>query len=314
MTRVDAEMKLPGILLAVCWSSALLAASDALPQIAPAGEDEGEKIYVELASLRFQKRNNRHGDDYRVCQMLLRCVFPGSGMLGMERADQDLTVTGSDGTELEITRTELSGFSVKDRPLVGVEGMVEVVLPASDTPRWFELKGNFIFPISEKLEILDFGTVELKESGSTVSMTDPVSVREGMGILDVVDVSKLGKVLMKVTRNKEDKVPHLDKVPGTNWRFMVYSNSIFHPRGFLFHDLDGKRITPRPTFQHMDHGGIGRSYLFDSSVKFVNVEVLYQGTVRWMTIPADLRVGIGGVMPDFPPAPADVAEAGRIAR
>ncbi|MFR7733385.1 MAG: hypothetical protein ACLU7D_08545 [Collinsella sp.] len=102
-------------------------------------------------------------------------------------------------------------------------------------------------------------------------MTDPVSVREGMGILDVVDVSKLGKVLMKVTRNKEDKVPHLDKVPGTNWRFMVYSNSIFHPRGFLFHDLDGKRITPRPTFQHMDHGGIGRSYLFDSSVKFVNV-------------------------------------------
>ena len=60
--------------------------------------------------------------------------------------------------------------------------------------------------------------------------------------------------------------------------------------------------------------GIGRSYLFDSSVKFVNVEVLYQGTVRWMTIPADLRVGIGGVMPDFPPAPADVAEAGRIAR
>ena len=86
-------------------------------------------------------------------------------MLGMERADQDLTVTGSDGTELEITRTELSGFSVKDRPLVGVEVMLEVVLPASDTPRWFELKGNFIFPISEKLEILDFGIVELKESG-----------------------------------------------------------------------------------------------------------------------------------------------------
>lgn len=139
-------MKLPGILLAVCWSSALLAASDALPQIAPAGEDEGEKIYVELASLRFQKRNNRHGDDYRVCQMLLRCVFPGSGMLGMERADQDLTVTGSDGTELEITRTELSGFSVKDRPLVGVEVMLEVVLPASDTPRWFELKGILFFP------------------------------------------------------------------------------------------------------------------------------------------------------------------------
>ena len=197
-------MKLPGILLAVCWSSALLAASDAQPQIALARKDEGEKICVALASLRFQKRSNRHGDSFRVCQLLRRCVYPGSGMLGMERADQDLTVTGSDGTELEITRTELSGFSVKDRPLVGVEVMLEVVLPASDTPRWFELKGNFIFPISERMEILDFGTVELKESGSTVSMTDPVSVREGMGILDVVDISKLGKVLMKVTRNMED--------------------------------------------------------------------------------------------------------------
>ena len=45
---------------------------------------------------------------------------------------------------------------------------------------------------------------------------------------------------MKVTRNKEDKVPHLDKVPGTNWRFMVYSNSIFHPRGFCFTIWMGK--------------------------------------------------------------------------
>ena len=269
---------------------------------------------MELASLRFQKRNNEHGHAYRVCQILLYCVFPGSGMLGLERADQDLTVTGSDGMELEITRTELSGFSVKGKPLVGVEVMLEVVLPASGMPRWFELKGNFLFPVSEKLEILDFGTVELKESGSTVSMTDPVSIREGTGVLDVVDISKLDKVLMKVTRNREDKVPHLDKVPGENWRFMVYSNSIFHPKGFLFHDLDGNRITPRLTFQHMDYGGIGRSYLFDSSVKFVNVEVLYQGTARWVTIPADFRVGIGGVMPDLPPAPADVAEAGRSAR
>lgn len=307
-------MKLPGILLALCWSSALLAASDAVPQMAPAGEDKDEKICVELASLRFQKRSNEHGHAYRVCQMLLHCVFPGSGMLGLERADQNLTVTGSDGRKLEITRTKLSGFSVKGKPLVGVEVMLEVVLAASGTPRWFELKGNFLFPVSEKLEILDFGAVELKESGSTVSMTDPVAVREGTGVLDVVDVSRLDKVLMKVTRNKEDKVPDLDKVPGVNWRFMVYSNSIFHPKGFLFHDLDGNRIMPRPTFQHMDHGGTGRSYLFDSSVKFVNVEVLYQGTARWVTIPADFRVGIGGVMPDFPSAPADVAEGGRIAR
>ena len=80
---------------------------------------------------------------------------------------------------------------------------------------------------------------------------------------------------------------------------MVYSNSIFHPKGFPLHDLDGNRITPRLTFQHMDDGGIGRSYLFDSSVKFVNVEVLYQGTARWVTIPADFRVGIGrGSRPD----------------
>ena len=99
--------------MAACWSSALLAASDAVPQMAPADEDEGDKICVELASLRFQKRNNEHGHAYRVCQILLYCVFPGSGMLGLERADQDLTVTGSDGMELEITRTELSGFSVK---------------------------------------------------------------------------------------------------------------------------------------------------------------------------------------------------------
>lgn len=106
-------MKLPGILLAACWSSALLAASDAVPQMAPANEDEGDKICVELASLRFQKRNNEHGHAYRVCQILLYCVFPGSGMLGLERADQDLTVTGSDGMELEITRTELSGFLSK---------------------------------------------------------------------------------------------------------------------------------------------------------------------------------------------------------
>ena len=74
--------------------------------MAPANEDEGDKICVELASLRFQKRNNEHGHAYRVCQILLYCVFPGSGMLGLERADQDLTVTGSDGMELEITRWE----------------------------------------------------------------------------------------------------------------------------------------------------------------------------------------------------------------
>ena len=83
--------------------------------------------------------------------------------------------------ELEITRTELSGFSVKGKPLVGVEVMLEVVLPASGMPRWFELKGNFPFPVSEKLEILHFGTVELKESGSTVSMTDPVFHKGGYG-------------------------------------------------------------------------------------------------------------------------------------
>lgn len=75
-------MKLPGILLAVCWSSALLAASDALPQIAPAGEDEGEKIYVELASLRFQKRTTGTAMITGCARCCCAAYFLGPGCLG----------------------------------------------------------------------------------------------------------------------------------------------------------------------------------------------------------------------------------------
>ena len=135
--------------------------------------------------------------------------------------------------------------------------------------RWIQVSGTLFLPLCQGLESLDFGMVELKESGVSIPVPDPIAVRRALenNRVEVADMSKLETVTLKVTR-QTGRSRH---APANEYR--------------------------------------GKSFLFRKSPRFVEVAALYQGASRIRPVPVNIKIGIGGVVPEVLPAPAEVPQA-----
>jgi len=89
----------------------------------------------------------------------------------------------------------------------------------------------------------------------------------------------------------------------------VYSEKMFRAEDFVFHDVKGARLKPVPTCDHSYNEDRGKSFLFRKSPRFVEVAALYQGASRIRPVPVNIKIGIGGVVPEVLPAPAEVPQA-----
>jgi hypothetical protein len=157
--------------------------------------------------------------------------------------------------------------------------------------------------------------VELKESGVSIPVPDPIAVRRALenNRVEVADMSKLETVTLKVTRQTGRSRHAPANEPGEEWKFMVYSEvyseKMFRAEDFVFHDVKGARLKPVPTCDHSYNEYRGKSFLFRKSPRFVEVAALYQGASRIRPVPVNIKIGIGGVVPEVLPAPAEVPQA-----
>lgn len=139
------------------------------------------------------------------------------------------------------------------------------------------MSGTLFLPLCQGLESLDFGMVELKESGVSIPVPDPIAVRRALenNRVEVADMSKLETVTLKVTRQTGRSRHAPANEPGEEWKFMVYSEvyseKMFRAEDFVFHDVKGARLKPVPTCDHSYNEYRGKSFLFRKSPRFVEV-------------------------------------------
>lgn len=238
----------------------------------------------------------------------LYCVFPGPEMLVPEQLEQDLAAVDSNGVRLRVRSVRLWEGMVRDKRLRRVNISVHLKDVPSPGSSWVKVSGTLFLPLCNGLESLDFGKVELKESGVSIPVPDPIAVRRALenNRVEVADMAKLETVTLKVTRQQGRNSHAPANAPGMEWKFMVYSEvyaeNMFRAQDFVFHDLKGRKLNPLPTCDYSSSEDRGKSFLFHPSPRFVNVEVLYQGPSRIRKVPVDIKIGIGGVMPQPLPA------------
>lgn len=252
--------------------------------------------------------------------IVLYCVFPGTEMLAMEQPEQELTAVDSNGVRLRLRSVRLWEGSMKKKGLKRVN--VELALRDIPSPgaRWVQVSGTLFLPLCQGLESLDFGMVELKESGVSVSVPDPVAVRraqENDGV-EIADLSKLETVTLKVTRltGRDRRAPA--HKPGEEWKFMVYSEvhseQMFRAQDFVFHDVKGARLKPLPSCDYFYNKDRGKSFLFRNSPRFVEVAALYQGPSFIRPVPVNIKIGMGGVVPEALTPRDEKPQAASVAR
>lgn len=246
--------------------------------------------------------------------IVLYCVFPGTEMLVPEQPEQELTAVDSNGVRLRVRSVRLWEGAIKDKRLRRVNFSVGLKDIPSPGARWIQVRGTLFLPLCRGLESLDFGKVELKESGVSISAPDPIAVRRALesNRVEVADMSKLETVTLKVTRQRGSSRQAPANKPGEEWKFMVYAEAyaenMFRAQDFVFHDMKGARLKPLPTCSYSYNEDLGKSFLFSHSPRFVEVAVLYQGPSFIRAVPVDVKIGIGGVAPEALPAPEEVPQ------
>lgn len=242
----------------------------------------------------------------------LYCVFPGPAMLVPEQPEQELTVTDSNGVRLRVRSIRLWEGWIKDKRLRKAKVRINLKDIPSRGARWIRVKGTLFLPLCHGLETLDFGKVELKESGASIPVPDPTAVRralENNNRIEIADMAQMETVTLKVTRLEGAKRHAPANESGEEWKFMVYSemyaDKMFLAQDFLFHDMKGAKLNPLRTCHYTHHENRGQSFLFKESPRFVEVAVLYLGPSRISPVPVDLKIGMGGVMAAALPAPQE---------
>lgn len=244
--------------------------------------------------------------------IVLYCVFPGTEILVPEQPEQELTAVDSNGVRLRVRSIRLWEGVIKDKGLRRVNVSLDLKDVPSPGARWIQVSGTLFLPLCQGLESLDFGMVELKESGVSIPVPDPVAVRRALENtpVEVADMSKLETVTLKVIRQAGRSRHAPANVPGEEWKFMVYSEAyseqMFRAQDFVFHDVKGARLKPLLTCDYSCREDRGKSFLFRHSPRFVEVSVLYPGPSRIRAVPVDIKIGVGGVVPGALPAPAEV--------
>lgn len=299
------------VLAAVFWTAGILQASDVPCNSGPHSVPVAGKEEVGLFSMSFSM------DPSSVRTMIkLYCILPFPCLLAPVKPRQELTVTDSNGTILKLHSVCLDTEWMNDKR----KSRVGVSIRLNDVPsagaRWVRISGHLFLPLSNGLEELDFGKVELKEGGIAVPAVDPVAVRDALENdgLDVADVSVLETVVLKVMKLEPNPDFPARKEPGVEWKFMVYSGTAFQAEDFVFRDMSGVELKPRRTCCHKDNGHRGMSFLFSPSPRFLEVSVLYQGPPRVRKIPVDLKLGLGGVIPPPGGASGEPLQANAVCR
>lgn len=258
----------------------------------------------------------RRGEPFGCVQthIFLYCVFPGTEMLVPEQPDQELTAVDSNGVRLRVRSVRLWEGAIKDKRLRRVNFSVGLKDIPSPGARWIQVSGTLFLPLCRGLESLDFGKVELKESGVSISAPDPIAVRRALenNRVEVADMSKLETVTLKVTKQVGSRRQAPANKPGEEWKFKVdvqaYAENMFRPQDFVFHDMKGVRLNPLPTCNYSYNEDMGKSFLFRHSPRFVEVAVLYQGPSFIRAVPVDIKIGISGVVSEALPPPAQVPQ------
>lgn len=295
-----------------CWGvGGLMAADVPVKSISYAGAGLKEPV-IGLSSMALVM-----GEPFNFTKtnIVLYCVFSGTDMLVPEQPEQELTAVDSNGVRLRVHSVRLQEGSMEDKRLRRVNVSLDLKDIPSPGARWVRVSGTLFLPLCQGLESLDFGKVELKENGVSIPTPDPVAVRRALenSRVEIADMSKLETVTLKVTkltgRNRHAPVHE----PGEEWKFMVYSEvyseKMFRAQDFVFHDVKGARLKPLPTCNYSYNEDRGKSFLFRNAPRFVEVAVLYHGPSRIKPVPVDIRIGIGGMAPEAPPAPAEVPQA-----
>lgn len=241
----------------------------------------------------------------------LYCVFPGPEMLVPEQPEQELTVTDSNGVRLRVRSVRLEEKRIRDKRLRKAAIHINLKDVPSRGARWIQVRGTLFLPLCRGLESLDFGRVELKESGVSIPAPDPIAVRRALenNRVEIADMAQMETVTLKVTRLEGSKRHAPANEPGEEWKFMVYSEvyaeNMFRAQDFVFHDTKGNRLKPLLTCDYAHNEDRGKSFLFKGSPRFMEVSVLYQGPSRIRPVPVDIKIGVGGVMPAALPAPPE---------
>lgn len=300
------------ILFTACWFSGTLMASDTVVKDPPGPEGKAGDMIVGVTSMRIVRKVPSMAFSRPSLNIRMHCVFPFTGMLFPEQPEQDgLRVTDSNGVALKVKSVKMNNEWVRDRTLRKVNVSIALEDVPSPGAVWVRIQGDLLLSLSGEMEVLDFGKVELNGTGvTTVPMLDPVAVRDKIGKADIADLDALGMVTLEVTK-LEDEERRRPGSPGDEWKFIVYSNSMFQAEDFVFHDLQGMKLKPVRTCDYTVrsfHEHKGKSFLFRDSPDFVDVSVLYQGPTRLRRVPVDLKAGIGGAVPVIPACGAESPE------
>lgn len=295
-----------------CWCAGTLMAADVPIKSASYSGTSLKGPVIGLSSMGLVR-----GEPFNFTKtgIVLYCVFPGSEMLAPEQPEQELTAVDSNGVRLRVRSVRLWEGVIEDKGLRRVNVSLNLKDVPSPGARWIQVSGTLFLPLCQGLESLDFGMVELKESGVSIPVPDPIAVRRALenNRVEVADMSKLETVTLKVTRQTGRSRHAPANEPGEEWKFMVYfevySEKMFRAEDFVFHDVKGARLKPVPTCDHSYNEDRGKSFLFRKSPRFVEVAALYQGASRIRPVPVNIKIGIGGVVPEVLPAPAEVPQA-----
>lgn len=296
------------VMAVACWAVGTSLAADVPVKTVSCSGSEMKEAIVGVNSMSFSLEKCFS----RVIETRIRlyCILPFCGMLAPIQTKQKLTVTDSNGVSMKLRSVQLDNQWIRDEKMRRVSIYLRLDGVPSPGARWVHISGHLFLPLSNGLESLDFGKVELKEGGVSIPSLDPVAVRNALendGV-DVADVAALETVVLKVTRVDARRMRLHTHERGEEWKFMVYADTMFRAENFIFHDMSGMELKPRKTCEYQDNGQKGKSFLFSSTPRFVDVSVLYQGPPRIRKIPVNLKLALGGVMPPSDGAPVQPAQ------
>ena len=251
-----------------CWCAGTLMAADVPIKSASYSGTSLKGPVIGLSSMGLVR-----GEPFNFTKtgIVLYCVFPGSEMLAPEQPEQELTAVDSNGVRLRVRSVRLWEGVIEDKSLRRVNVSLNLKDVPSPGARWIQVSGTLFLPLCQGLESLDFGMVELKESGVSIPVPDPIAVRRALenNRVEVADMSKLETVTLKVTRQTGRSRHAPANEPGEEWKFMVYSEvyseKMFRAEDFVFHDVKGARLKPVPTCDHSYNEYRGKSFLFRKS-------------------------------------------------
>lgn len=284
----------------VCWYAGTLMAADMPVKSASCSGTCLKEPVIGVSSMELVMGEPFHA---LKTSIVLYCVFPGTEMLAMEQPEQELTAVDSNGVRLRVRSVRLWESFMKKKGLRRVNVELDLRDIPSPDARWIQVSGTLFLPLCRGLESLDFGMVELKESGVSIPVPDPIAVRraqESNGV-EIADLSKLETVTLKVTRLTGSTRRTPAHKPGEEWKFMVYSEGYseqtFRAQDFVFHDVKGARLKPLPICDYFHNRDRGKSFLFRNPPRFVEVTALYQGPAFIRPVPVNIKIGMGGMVP-----------------